>query len=403
MTSRERVNKVLNHEKPDYLPNCWGGCETAGLHVLPYRELVAALGLPPRPPRVDTFMFNAVMDEDVLLKMQGDILLIASPMMCARPLRAKEGWKAHKLFGVDVELTDNYSLEHTPDMTYLLNDGRRVMRCPIGGAYFDGIPEGDLFDDSEVPDPSNYHPSHDIPDEKLRALESIAREAYERTDFALCLGETITDLQLTPGGMLAWYEALLNEPEITDEYLSKNVDAALDQIVLLDQAVGKYCSVMSIAHDLGDSCGVTMGAPLFRSRYKPHYKRLFEGWHARTGMKINMHSCGAVADVIPDLIDCGLDVLNPVQISADGMGAERVRALAGDRLVLYGGAFDCIQTPPDTDAESVYRQVKANIATLAREGNYLFAGVHNTASTTPRAHIEAALRAYGEMRGMYRD
>lgn len=114
MTSRERVNKVLNHEKPDFLPNCWGGCETAGLHVLPYRELVAALGLPPRSPRVDTFMFNAVMDEDVLLKMHGDMLLIASPLMCARPLRAKEGWKVHELFGTEVELSDNYSLEPAP-------------------------------------------------------------------------------------------------------------------------------------------------------------------------------------------------------------------------------------------------------------------------------------------------
>lgn len=71
MTSRERVNAVLNHQLPDYLPNCWGGCETAGLHILAYQELVAALGLPQRPSHVDTFMFNAVMDEDVLLAMQG--------------------------------------------------------------------------------------------------------------------------------------------------------------------------------------------------------------------------------------------------------------------------------------------------------------------------------------------
>lgn len=105
MTSRERVQAVLAHRLPDYLPNCWGGCETAGLHVLPYQELVAALGLPPRPSRVDTFMFNAVMDEDVLLKMQGDMLLIASPLMCCRPLRSKEGWLKHGLFGIDVELT----------------------------------------------------------------------------------------------------------------------------------------------------------------------------------------------------------------------------------------------------------------------------------------------------------
>lgn len=401
MTSRERVNKVLNHEIPDYLPNCWGGCETAGLHVLPYQELVAALGLPSRAPRVDTFMFNAVMDQDVLLKMQGDMLLIASPRMCARPLRAKEGWIKHSLFGTEIELTDNYSLEHTPEMSYLLNNGVRFARCPIGGTYYDTIPEGDMFDFEDVPDPADYNPSHDIPDEKLRELENIAKTAYETTDFALSLGETITDLQLTPGGMLGWYEALLNDPEITDEYLSKTVDAALDQITLLDQAVGKYCSVMCIAHDLGDSRGVTMGAPLFRSRYKPHYKRLFHGWHERTKMKIDMHSCGAISEILPDLLECGVDVLNPVQLSADNMSPENIRSLVGDKMVLHGGAFDCIQTPPDTDPDVVYNQIKQNIAALAADGNYLFAGVHNTAATTPRSHIEAALRAYQDMRGMY--
>lgn len=401
MTSRERVNKVLNHEIPDYLPNGWGGCETAGLHVLPYNELVAALGLPPRAPRVDTFMFNAVMDEDVLLKMQGDMLMIASPRMCARPLRGTVGWNRHELFGTEIELTDNFSLEHTPSMSYLLNNGVRFAQCPIGGTYYDTIPKGDMFDFEEVPDPADFHPSHDFPDEKLRELEKIARAAYESTEFSLVMGETVTDLQLTPGGMIGWYEALLNEPEITDEYLDKAAEAGIAQIKLIDQAVGKYCSMMCIAHDLGDSRGVTMGAELFRSRYKPFYKKLFDGWHRNTNMKINMHSCGAISEIIPDLVEIGLDVLNPVQISASGMEAETVRALAGDKLVLHGGAFDCIQTPPDTDPEKVYEQVRKNIGILGGNGNFLFAGVHNTAATTPRSHIEAVLRAYSDMRGMY--
>ena len=218
----------------------------------------------------------------------------------------------------------------------------------------------------------------------------------------MALGETITDLQLTPGGMLGWYEALLNEPKIADEYLSKCVDAALDQIVLIDQAVGKYCSIMCIAHDLGDSRGITMGTELFRNRYKPHYMRLFHGWHQRTRMKINFHSCGSIVELLKDLVECEVDVLNPIQLSSANMEPEKIRNIVGQNMVLYGGAFDCVQTPPSTDAELVYQQVKKNIAALAREGNYLFAGVHNTAATTPRSHIEAVLRAYQDMRNMYK-
>ncbi len=402
MTSRERVRAVLRHEIPDVLPNCWGGCETEGLHILPYARLVEALGLGKRPSRVDTFMFNAVMDEDVLRAMHGDMLLVASPRLCARPLRGARGWKKHELFGIPIELTDDYALEWGEDgMIYLLRDGVRSRRCPATGTYFDRMPDEDMFDMSEVPDPSEYHPANYLTDEKLRELEEAAREAYERTEFSLSLGESINDLQLMPGGMIAWYDAMINEPEIVDEYLAKNTELAFEQITLLEQAVGKYCDTMCVAHDFGDSNGVTMGAPLFRKCYKQHYKRLFEGWHKRTRMKINLHSCGSIAEIIPDLIECGVDVLNPVQISAAGMQPERIKALAGDKLVLFGGAFDSTQTPAATDAQTVYEQVKKNIEVLGKGGGFLFSSVHNVAADTPREHIEAVLRAYSDMRNMY--
>lgn len=398
MNSRERVEKVLRHELPDRIPNGWGGCETAGLHVLPYRRLVNLLGLPERPAKIDTFMFNAVMDADVLGAMSGDILLVASPRMCAAPLYTDDGWHDVPLFGTRMRMTENFMIEEPGDGSkYLLNNGRRFAKCPKGGYYFD-TPGGDLFEETEIPDPSGYKPVHSLSDETLRNLEETARRLYEETEFALCMGETIDDLQLMPGGMIGWYDAMLNEPEIVDEYLEKQVDAALDQLTGLNQAVGRYCCMLSIAHDLGDARGVTMGTELFRSAYKKHYARLFRGWHARTDMKINLHSCGSIIEILPDLIECGVDVLNPVQLSANGMTAERIKAIAGDKLVLYGGALDCIQTPDESTDEAVYVQVRKNIETLSKGGNYLFAGVHNTAATTSEGHLRAALRAYRDIR-----
>lgn len=401
MNSRKRVECVLQHELPDRIPNCWGGCETAGLHVLAYERLVSALGLPKRAPRVDTFMFNAVMDEDVLLKMQGDMLLIASPMMCTRPLRSSDGWKQFLLFNTMIEMTDDHSLEEEKDMLYLLQNGKRYARCPRNSYYFDSIPNGGLFDDSAVPDPKDYYPRHDFSEKKLRELEKTAKRAYEETEFALCIGETLTDLQLMPGGMVAWYEAMINEPEIVETYLEKSVDAALDQLIELDQAVGKYCVMLSIAHDLGDSRGVTIGASLFRSCYKKHYKRLFHGWHERTNMKVNFHSCGSIVDILPDLIECGVDVYNPVQLSANRMDATTIKSIAGNNLVLYGGALDSITTPSFKKKEEVYDTVKKNVTILGRGGNYLFAGVHNTSADTPETHISATLQAFDDTKNMY--
>ena len=398
MNSRERVECVLRHGIPDRIPNCLGGCETAGLHVLAYRRLAEALGFPDRTPRVDTFMFNAVMDTDVLRAMRGDLLLVASPLMCPRPLRAETGWKTFRLFGTELLMTDDQSLEtDEKGMMFLSRNGKRYAHCPQGCLYFDPLPDRGLLDDSEVPDPAGYHPRDSFPEETLRQLEETARRAWEETDLALCMGEAVRDLQLTPGGMVAWYDAMLNDPDVVGEYLEKATDAALRQITELDQAVGKYCCMLSIAHDLGDHRGVTMGAGLFRRIYKKHYHRLFHGWHERTGMKVNLHSCGAIAEILPDLIECGVDVLNPVQLSAAGMDAKKLKAIAGDRLVFYGGGLDCIQTPSGCSAQTVYEQVKRNIEALSAGGNYLFAGVHNAAADTPAEHLLAALRAWRDV------
>ena len=102
------------------------------------------------------------------------------------------------------------------------------------------------------------------------------------------------------------------------EFLDKCADAGLKQIELLDQAVGKYVDILSVAHDLGDNRGVTIGAGLWREIYKDAYRKYFRGWRKRTNMRVNLHSCGSVAEILPDLIECGLEVLNPVQTSGAG-------------------------------------------------------------------------------------
>mgnify|MGYP003290990694 CR=1 FL=1 len=101
MTSRERVREVLNHRIPDRVPNGLGGCETVGLHLLAYDRLQRMLGVEAKPPRLDTFMTNAVFEEPVIRAMDGDIILLASPNMCGSQLRGDvaDQWKEQKLWG----------------------------------------------------------------------------------------------------------------------------------------------------------------------------------------------------------------------------------------------------------------------------------------------------------------
>ena len=98
-----------------------------------------------------------------------------------------------------------------------------------------------------------------IEEKTLRNLENAAKKLYEETDLSLCLGESITDLQVAPGGMIGSMVLMMEEPDVMRALLSKCVEAGLKQIELLEQAVGKYVDILSVAHDFGDNNGVTIG------------------------------------------------------------------------------------------------------------------------------------------------
>jgi uroporphyrinogen decarboxylase len=401
LTPRERVRRLLARQPVDRIPNGLGGAETAGLHLLAYDRLKKILGVRDPRNRMTTFMTTALVEPSVLEAMQGDVILLSSRMCPARFWGAghESDWKDVPLWSGTYQVPVDWTFRREEDGTiWWENIG---WKCPPGGIYFDAVPQTDhqgALDARSNLTPDGYDPPHDLPDETLRALEASARWLYEHTDYAITCGETITDLQFKAGGSVGWWMRLLEEPQVVHEFLDKACEAGLSQLKLLDQAVSKYVDMLMIADDMGDVRGVTIGPELWREIYKPHYKRLFGGWHDITGMKVHLHCCGSIYDIMGDLIECGVDVLNPVQISAYRMAPDRLKAEFGERLIFCGGAFDAVQTPPHTPAEVVYEAVKQNIQTLARGGGYIFAGVHNIPGDTPESHLRAMLQAYRDCR-----
>lgn len=394
-TSRERVRAVLAGKIPDRVPNALGGCETEGLHVLAYQKLQHILGLPPTPPRMDTFMVNAVFEEDVVHRMEGDILLLASPNMCSAPLRGSLPgmWKPQPLWGTEILVPNSEQFTLCEDGSIIWETAGRTI-CPKGSFFFDSPGGSDLLADFEIPDPADYHPPHQLDEKKLRQLEEAARQLYETTDFSLCLGESITDLQIQPGGMVGSMVLMLEEPDVMGEFLEKSLQAGLAQIEQLEQAVGKYVDILSIAHDFGDNRGITIGAPLWRKIYAPFYKRLFQGWKERTSMHINLHTCGSVAEILPDLIDCGLEILNPVQTSANGMDPAALKEKFGSSLIFWGGGYDAQLYSPQLSEQEVFERVRETVRIFKQGGGYFFSGVHNLPADLPEAHLRAMLEAW---------
>lgn len=399
MTSRERVRAVLDHRIPDSIPNGLGGCETAGMHIVAYDTLQKVLGCEPTPPRLDTFMVNAVFEEPVIRAMGGDIILLDSPLMCPSQLRGdvKDQWKDQTLWGRKFSIPVSTFFEEWDDGTIIWKGSGA--RCPKGGYYFDHAVPTDMTADLIILDPDHFNPCHELSETKLRHLEEQAKRLYEETGLSICLGETIHDLQISPGGMVNTMLLMLEEPDIMHALLEKSTEAGLAHLKQLDQAVGKYVDILSIAHDFGDNRGVTIGDDLWREIYKPHYYKLFQGWQEITHMKINFHSCGAISSILDDLIECGVHIVNPVQTSAAGMSAESLKVRFGDRVIFYGGAYDAQLYPASMTYDEVYRAVYRNVKILGKGGNYIFAGVHNLPADMPEHHVKAMMDAFADARG----
>jgi uroporphyrinogen decarboxylase len=360
-----------------------------------YDRLQEMLGLSRKPPRLDSFQANAVFETEVIEKLKIDILLIASPKEIGTPLRGKniaKYWRDQELWGkvFSVPVKEKFTT---------LQDGSIVWEtmhgyvCPPTSWYFDDPKGSNFLEEYTFPDPDEYNPPDSFDEEFLRDLENTAKKLYEETEYALSLGDTINGLMYYPGGRLQAMILMIENPGLMRAYLEKALDASLKQIVLLDQAVGKYIDILNIPQDFGDNRGVMIGEELWRDLYKPYYYKLLRGWHERTSMKSNLHSCGSIEKILGDLIECGLDIYNPVQISAFNMASESLKERFGDKLVFWGGDYDS-QMMKGKSAEEVYEHVTHNLRVLKKGGGHIFSGVHNLPADMSEEHLKAFLEAY---------
>jgi uroporphyrinogen decarboxylase len=402
MTSRERMRALYAGEPVDKIPNGLGACETAGMHMLTYERLKEVLGVSDPTSRMCTFMCNAIFEPSVIDAMDGDMILLNS-QMCSAPFRgplAEGRWKDQALWGTTVQVPNEWNFRTEPDGTVWWEPHSMV--CPPGGFYFDWPPDRDshteLPDLDNQPSPDDFNPSMDVPEERLREMEEIAKWLYETTDYSIVIGESISDLQSKPGGLQAWWMRMVAEPNACHAFLDKMVEASLSQLRQIHDAVGKYCDAMIIADDIGDTRGVTCGPDLWRDIYKPHYSRLWTEWKTITPIKSMLHCCGSVVDILGDFAEGGLGIFNPIQVSANNMAPEDLAERFGADLIFYGGALDAVVTPAWKSADEVYEQAKRVIKAFSSKGRYIFAGTHNLPPETPAAHLEAILRAYNELK-----
>ena len=395
MNSRERVLKAIHHEQPDRVPIDFGGTRQSGIAASTYHRLKAELGIN-TPTRVyDVYQMLAEIEQPVLQRFGADVIGLNRPMV-AFGIR-NEDFRPWTLFdGTPVEVPGGFRPETEPTGDLLLRgvDGRPMARMPKDGHYFDRL---DKYPGAAHADPESL----DLPllsTEECDHLHAQADAYYENTDWAIiaAMGPPYElFFGLGTGDFSAWMITLATKPDYVHTLYERLTEAWLENLRRFHDAVGDRVQILQFNDDLGTQEAPFLSVAMFRELIMPYYRRGLDWVHQNTSMKVLMHNDGAIFDLIPTLIEMGVDILNPVQTTAKGMDPAELKRQFGDQLVFWGGSCDCQGTLPFGTPDQVAREVEEHLNIFAPGGGYVFASVHNIQAGVPTENVIAMFDAAG--------
>jgi len=403
MTSRERVALALNHQEPDRVPLDLGGSPVTGMHVSSVYLLRQALELdePDTPVKVvEPYQMLGEIGPDLIEALGVDVV----PLGGQQTLFGfkNEGWQPWTLFdGTPVLVPEAFNTEPEPNGDILMYpEGDRSVppsgRMPHGGYYFDTIIRQEPIVESRLDPKDNLEEFGPLSAEDLACFESEARRlhATDKAIFANFGGTAFGDIALVPAPWLKhprgirdveeWYISTLTRRDYVYRVFEKQCEIALANLEKVFGAVGNRVSVLFVTGtDFGMQTGPFISPRAYRDLYQPFHKLLNDWVHRHTTWKTFIHSCGSVVDLLPDFIEAGFDVLNPVQCSAKGMDPGELKERFGERITFWGGGVDTQQTLPFGTPEQVRAEVEERIAIFAPGGGFVFNPIHNVQARIP--------------------
>ena len=414
MTSRERIIETLNHRQPDRVGIDLGATNATGISANVYNQLKKLLGISGGQVRVvDIMMQLAEVEPDVLDSLGGDVVMLrrlapsmGTPFKGYKPGKLTDGSDCMQAETYDPQLNEKDEL-----VCYKLTDGSdRLHPFPLNtdpeqfdkGVPVAKLPQG-LHAFSRV-----YHPFASgvdtieeldkfgfpgIDDEEIEFLKNEAENLYTNTDKAICgiFQGNVFELGQLYWGYQKFFEFMLLEPEMVQHFFEKRTAAFLKDLDKYLNAVGQYIQVINFFDDLGTQVSLLLSPQLYRSAVKPFHAKMFAFVKKNyPHIKILFHSCGAIYELIPDLIEIGVDIINPVQITAKDMEPEKLKREFGKHLVFWGGGVDTQKTLNSGSIEDVRKMSKEMLDIFAPGGGYVFSQVHNIEACVPAENVLAA-------------
>jgi len=419
MNGRERLTATLNHQQPDRVCVDFGSTPVTGIHVSAVDRLrKRLLGDPQwRVKVIEPYQFLGEIDDQLREAMGVDVI----GGLARRSKFGSDGsaWKPFTMFdGTEVLIHENLVIreeEGTGDLLAYPQGDTSVPpsgRMPRGGLFFDAIVRQDPIDEDRLDPADNCEEFTLLGEDDLEYYRGVKRRFAEQSQYGTMLiipGAAFGDIALVPAGWLKhpkgirdiqeWYISTVTRKPYIRAVFERQCEIALQNINTLIDLFGDLVQAAFISGtDFGTQRGLFCSVATYRELYKPFHIAVNRLIHERTNWKTFIHTCGSVWDLLPDLIEAGFDILNPVQCSAAKMDPAALKREFGKQLVFWGGGVDTQKTLPFGTPEEVYNQVRERIAIFNDGGGFVFNTTHNIQGDTPVENMLALLRAIADSR-----
>lgn len=373
LTHRERLVAALEHRAPDRVPIDFATGGTTSPVPEFYAKLAAHYQLAGTPALLPHMLRLCPVAESILVDLDVD----------TRPVYMGRIRQGIRPCSESAAFYDEWGVKWR-EIDTGLTVYRELAESPLADATL-----ADLEDYPWWPDPLD-------PDRWVGVRET-AEQLYHGTDYAVvgCPGfNGVWERACYLCGFERMFSSLVLEPEFVHALLRRLTTLSVVALGRFLELAGPYIQVIKMGDDLGSQQGPLMSPRLYRGLIKPYHAELFGFVHQRTAARVFLHTCGSVYRLLPDLVDVGVDILNPVQVSAAEMDTRRLKAEFGDRLSFWG-AIDTQHILPYGTPEDVACEVERRIADLGPGGGYVLASVHNVQADVP---VENLLTMYRHAR-----
>jgi hypothetical protein len=416
MTSRERVKAAFAHKEADRVPVDFGNFCCSNINAITMKRLREHYGLPDKPVKIkDMSTMVGVMERDLMDVMGCDVQEL-DPYGDTFG-NVNRDWKEWTYLGETVLIPGSCAFkEDGKGGTYIYPFGDAGVEpsgyMPAGGFYFDNLQRSPAFDE-DAANPLDQVEDFPVVSGEMLEFHKSRMAVYAKENRAIQASPGyfgFGDANNIPGpnvkhpkgirDISEWYTAPLLYPDYVREVFEIETERAIESFKKYYEAFGNDLDVVYICGaDFGSQRGPLINPETFKTVYVPHYKKVTDWIHSNTEWKVIKHCCGGIFPIIPHMIEAGIDALNPVQCSAEGMDPQRLKDAYGKDMVFWGGGVNTQQTLPFGSPEEVRREVLERLRIFSKDGGYIFNTIHNIQANTPIQNIVAMVDAVKEFNG----